>query len=133
MSKSDDSRVHAIYLLDSPDKIRSSVIKATTDSFREIRFDESRPGIYNLLILYELFSNVQRDEIEARFEGKGYSDLKKELSEVIIEGLRPLQSRYRDLTDDPTYIDSVLSDGTRTIRPRAEKVLTKVKTLMGLG
>jgi tryptophanyl-tRNA synthetase len=74
-----------------------------------------------------------RDEIEARFEGKGYSDLKKELSEVIIEGFRPLQSRYRDLTDDPTYIDSVLSDGTRTIRPRAEKVLTKVKTLMGLG
>ncbi|MBW1767415.1 MAG: tryptophan--tRNA ligase, partial [Deltaproteobacteria bacterium] len=129
----EDSRVHAIYLLDSPDKIRSSVMKATTDSLREIRFDESRPGIYNLLILYELFSNVQRDEIEARFEGKGYSDLKKELSEVIIEGLRPLQSRYRDLTDDPTYIDSVLSDGTRTIRPRAEKVLTKVKTLMGLG
>ena len=133
MSKSQVSGVHAIYLLDSPDKIRSSVMKATTDSLREIRFDESRPGIYNLLILYELFSNVQRDEIEARFEGKGYSDLKKELSEVIIEGLRPLQSHYRDLTDDPTYIDSVLSYGARTIRPRAEKVLTKVKTLMGLG
>lgn len=133
MSKSEDSRVHAIYLLDSPDDIRSSVMKATTDSLKEIRFDERRPGIYNLLVLYELFSGLQREEIEARFEGKGYADLKKALAESIIEGLRPLQSRYRDLTDDPTYIDSVLSEGAQRIRPRAEKVLAKVKTLMGLG
>jgi tryptophanyl-tRNA synthetase len=133
MSKSEDSRVHAIHLLDSPDDIRSIVMKATTDSLKKIRFDERRPGIYNLLVLYELFSNVQRTEIEARFEGKGYADLKRELSEIIIEGLRPLQSRYRELTDDPSYIESVLSEGALRIRPRAEKVLTQVKTLMGLG
>jgi tryptophanyl-tRNA synthetase len=133
MSKSENSRIHAIHLLDSPDDIRSSVMKATTDSMREIRFDESRPGIYNLLVLYELFSNVQRDEIEARFEGKGYADLKKELAEIIVEGLRPLRSRYIDLTNDPNYIDAVLSDGAEAVRPLAEKVLTKVKTLMGLG
>jgi len=133
MSKSEDSRVHAIHLLDSPDDIQSIVMKATTDSLKEIRFDERRPGIYNLLVLYELFSNVQRTEIEARFEGKGYADLKRELSEIIIEGLRPLQSRYRELTDDPSYIESVLSEGALRIRPRAEKVLTQVKTLMGLG
>jgi len=133
MSKSENSRIHAIHLLDSPDDIRSSVMKATTDSFREIRFDESRPGIYNLLVLYELFSDVQRDEIEARFEGKGYADLKKELAEIIIEGLRPLRSRYMNLTNDPNYIDAVLSAGADAIRPIAEKVLTKVKTLMGLG
>ena len=133
MSKSENSRVHAIHLLDSPDDIRSSVMRATTDSLREIRFDESRPGIYNLLVLYELFSNVQRDEIEARFEGKGYADLKKELAEIVIEGLQPLRSRYLDLTNDPNYIDAVLSDGAEAVRPMAEKVLTKVKTLMGLG
>ena len=133
MSKSENSRVHAIHLLDSPDDIQSIVMKATTDSLKEIRFDERRPGIYNLLVLYELFSNVQRTEIEARFEGKGYADLKRELSEIIIEGLRPLQSRYRELTDDPSYIESVLSEGALRIRPRAEKVLTQVKTLMGLG
>jgi len=133
MSKSENSRIHAIHLLDSPDDIRSSVMKATTDSFREIRFDESRPGIYNLLVLYELFSDVQRDEIEARFEGRGYADLKKELAEIIIEGLRPLRSRYMNLTNDPNYIDAVLSTGADAIRPIAEKVLTKVKTLMGLG
>ena len=133
MSKSEDSRVHAIHLLDSPDDIRTGVMRATTDSLREIRFDENRPGIYNLLILYELFSEVQRDEIEARFEGKGCADLKKELAEIVIEKLRPLQSKYHDLTNDANYIDAVLSDGALTVRPIAEKTLATVKTLMGLG
>ena len=133
MSKSEESRAHAIFLLDSPDDIRGRVMRATTDSLREIRFDETRTGIYNLLIMYELFSGAKRGNIEAHFEGKGYAELKKELAEVVIEGLRPLQSRYRDLTDDPTYIDTVLSEGASRIRPTAEKILENVKTKMGLG
>ena len=46
MSKSEKQPGHAIYLLDSPDAIRLKIMKATTDSLREVRFDESRPGIY---------------------------------------------------------------------------------------
>ncbi len=53
MSKSETAYGHAVLLLDSPDDIRSKIMKATTDSLREIRFDENRPGIYNLLVIYE--------------------------------------------------------------------------------
>lgn len=133
MSKSETRSGHAIYLLDSPDDIRSKIMGATTDSLREIRFDESRPGIYNLLVIYELFTELSRSDIEARFEGKGYADFKQQLADVIIESLRPLQSRYRELTADPTYIDSLLTEGASKVQPIAEKTLTIVKDRVGLG
>ncbi len=133
MSKSEVGPGHIIYLLDSPDDIRAKIMRATTDSLREIRFDESRPGICNLLVIYELFTKLGRMEIEARFEGKGYVDLKRELAEVVVENLRPLQSRYRELTADPTCIDSLLTEGAARVRPVAEKTLTLVKDRVGLG
>lgn len=133
MSKSEKESGHAINLLDSPDVIRLKTMRATTDSRREIRFDKSSPGIYNLLTIYELFTGLRRSEIVARFEGKGYADLKRELAEAIIEGLQPLQSRYRELMADATYIHSLLTEGTSKVRPIAEKTLNRVKNKIGLG
>jgi tryptophanyl-tRNA synthetase len=133
MSKSEAGQGHIIYLLDSPDDIRAKIMRATTDSLREIRFDESRPGICNLLVIYELFTKLGREEIEARFEGKGYVDLKRELAEIVVENLSPLQSRYRELTADPTCIDSLLAEGAARARPVAEKTLAIVKEKTGLG
>jgi tryptophanyl-tRNA synthetase len=133
MSKSEGGEGNTINLLDHPDKIRKKIKRATTDSLRDILFDESRPGIFNLLVLYELFTGDEREVIQARFEGKGYGDLKTELAEVVVEGLRPLQSRYKELTEDPTYIDTLLSQGADRIRPVAERVLAKAKQRMGVG
>lgn len=133
MSKSERQEGHAINLLEPPDNIRSKIMRATTDSFREIVFDENRPGIYNLLVIYELFSGLSRPDIEKRFENKGYVDFKRELAEVIVEGLRPLQTRYRELTADPSHIDSLLAEGASKVRAIAEKTLRSVKDRVGLG
>lgn len=132
MSKSETNSGHAINLLDSPDVIRTKVMRATTDSMRGVQFDENRPGLYNLLVIYEIFSGLNRQDIEARFEDKGYANLKRELGESIVEGLRPLQSRYRELTADPTHIDSLLAEGASRARPMAEIILSAVKDRMGL-
>ena len=67
------------------------------------------------------------------FAGKGYAELKKELAEVIIEGLAPLQKRYAELTADPGYIDSLMAEGADRARPLAEKTLLRVKDSLGLG
>jgi tryptophanyl-tRNA synthetase len=133
MSKSETAPGHAVNLLDSPDAIRGKIMRATTDSLREIRFDPARPGIFNLLTIYQLFTGQDQKDIEAKFEGKGYSDFKKVLAEVVIEGLRPLQERYKALTADPTHIDSILTEGANRARPMAEKVLAEVKKRVGLG
>ena len=133
MSKSEARSAHAVNLLDSPDIIRSKIGRATTDSLREIGFDKNRPGIYNLLVIYELFTGFSRPEIERHFQGKGYADFKRELAEVVVEGLRPLQSRYQELTRDPKYIDLLFREGAAKVRPTAERTLKKVKERVGLG
>jgi tryptophanyl-tRNA synthetase len=133
MSKSNEQPGHAIYLLDSPDVIRTKIARATTDSFREIRFDENRPGVSNLLVLFEAFSGKNRQEVESQFEGKGYNDLKRELSDVIIDTLKPLQERYRELISNQRGIDVVLEEGEARVRPLAEKTLFEVKARVGLG
>src|SRR5205814_2969913 len=78
MSKSLGERKagHAIGLVDSPDTIRKAVKEAVTDPGRNITFEGSSPGILNLLTIYEVLSGENRDEIEARFEGRGYGHLK---------------------------------------------------------
>jgi tryptophanyl-tRNA synthetase len=133
MSKDNDVPGHAIGLLDSPDVIKKKISRATTDSQRDIVFDENRPGLYNLLVIYELFTGKNRNEIINRFAGQGYAALKKELAEVVAEGLRPLQERYNELTADPAYLDNLLKEGADRAHPVAEKTLKKVMERVGLG
>jgi tryptophanyl-tRNA synthetase len=133
MSGSEEGPNHAIALLDSPEVIRAKIMRATTDSQRDVVFDESRPGINNLLTIYQIFTGEKNKEIEAKFAGKGYGDLKKALAEVVIEGLRPIQERYKALTAEPGRIDAILKEGATKARPLAEKMLAEVKKKVGLG
>jgi len=133
MSKSDELADSAIHLLDPPEKIRAKLKRATTDSLRDIRFDESRPGVHNLLVMYELFTGMDRASIEKHFEGKGYGHLKMELAEVIIESLAPVQARYREITRDPATIETLLKQGADKVRPIAEATMRRVKEKIGLG
>jgi tryptophanyl-tRNA synthetase len=133
MSKSEEQPGRAINLLDSPDDMRNKIMRATTDSLREIRFDENRPGINSLLVIYEQFTGQGREEIESRFEGKGYVDLKRELAEVVVESVNVVQTRYRELTADPAHIDRLLAEGADKVRPIAERTLALVKERVGIG
>jgi tryptophanyl-tRNA synthetase len=133
MSKSEEGPNHAIALLDPPDVIRKKIMRATTDSQTTVVFDEKRPGIYNLLTIYQIFTGEENKEIEAKFNGKGYGDFKKALAEIVIEGLRPLQESYQKVTSEPGYIDFVLAQGATKARPLAQKTLAKVHKAVGLG
>jgi tryptophanyl-tRNA synthetase len=133
MSGSEMGAGHSIALLDPPEVIRAKIMRATTDSQRDIVFDESRPGIFNLLTIYQTITGEKQNDIEARYEGKGYADFKKDLAEVVVECIRPLQERYDELTAEPGRIDAILKEGAAKARPIAEKTLTEVKKRVGLG
>jgi tryptophanyl-tRNA synthetase len=134
MSKS-GGPANAIYLLDMPDVIKSRIMKATTDSGRDVKFDPERPGLFNLLTIYQLFSptGTTREQIEQHFEGQGYGALKKQLVEVVVEGLRPLQQKYDELSRDPQYVEQILKDGADRVRPLAAQTYQAAKEAMGLG
>jgi tryptophanyl-tRNA synthetase len=131
MSKSEPEG--SIELLSSADVNRRKIMRAVTDSGREIRFDESRPGLYNLLEMYQLLSGDSREAIEGRFAGKGYGDLKKALAELVVETLRPIQERYTELLANPDHLDDLLRQGAARIRPTADATLARAKDAVGLG
>lgn len=132
MSKSDDRPGHTLNLLATPDEIRSAIMGAATDSLKQIVFDSGRPGIYNLLEIYEGVSGLNRPGIENRFAGKGYGDFKKDLAEKIVEFLQPFQKRYQQLMADPKQIDLLLAEGANRAKALADKKLAEVKNKVGL-
>lgn len=130
MSKSHKGANHAIFLLDEPDIIVKKIKKATTDSMGVIAFDEKREGVFNLLNIYMLLSDESPEKIEERFKNKGYGDFKKELAEVVIQSLKPIQEKYREISDDE--VEAVLNCGAKKARPLARATYQKAKELMGL-
>ena len=132
MSKSADGQYHSIGLLDEPKVIRKKLGRAVTDSQRDIVFDEKRPGVTNLLTIYRALSGQSQADIESHFAGKGYGDLKGDLADLVIASVEPIQQRYRDVTEDPGYIDEILSRGREQARPIAEATMKTVRQLMGL-
>ncbi|MGM0420082.1 MAG: tryptophan--tRNA ligase [Bacillota bacterium] len=134
MSKStgEVKKHHAIGLLDPPDDIRETIMKATTDSQMETRFDHASAGVKNMLVLYEALTDKSREEIEAHFQGEYYSVLKRELAEVVVDTLKPIQERYQEIIQDETYLDDVLEQGRERAAVIAEDTLNEVKEKMGL-
>ncbi|GAA7733592.1 tryptophan--tRNA ligase [Helicobacter pylori] len=130
MSKSHQGANHAIFLLDEPDVIVKKIKKAATDSMGVIAFDEKREGVFNLLNIYMLLSNESPENIEERFKNKGYGDFKKELAEVVIQALKPIQEKYKEISDDE--VKAVLNGGVEKARPLARATYQKAKELMGL-
>lgn len=133
MSKSSTNQGHALRLLDPPDVLRKSIMRATTDSLNRITFDpENQPGVYNLLNIYQAITHKSEAEILAEFEGKGYGNLKKQVAEVVIATLEPVQARYYEMTRDPAYIEQILKEGADRVRPIAEHRLHVAQQRLGL-
>ncbi len=132
MSKSAAGAHHAIALLDSPDKIRKTFNRATTDSNPAVDFETMGPGIENLLNIYQAFSNDHAKAMRDHFTGMRYGDLKKQVSEMVIAHLEPLQQRYQELTKDPAYVESILHQGAERVRPLAAETVNLTKQRMGL-
>src|ERR671933_264968 len=109
MSKSDENAAGSIFMLDDADAVRRKFKRAVTDSGTEIRFDERRPAITNLLTIYQILTGKDRHEVESHFEGKGYAQLKSDLADATVEFLRPLQERARGYSDEE--LGRIMSDG----------------------
>ncbi|ADE54947.1 tryptophan--tRNA ligase [Coraliomargarita akajimensis] len=126
MSKSDENQNSTLYILDKPDVLKKKIMSAVTDSGSEIKAAEDKPGVSNLLQIHSAISGTSVESLEASFVGKGYGDLKKEVADVVISALEPVQSRYDELIGDKKYLESVLKAGAGEAQKRAYKVLAKV-------
>jgi tryptophanyl-tRNA synthetase len=130
MSKSDENVAGSIFLLDDADTVTKKIKRAVTDSGTDIRFDDERPAITNLVTIYHLLTGKSNEECEAHFEGKGYGAFKTELADVVVEFLRPFQERVKEY-DDAT-LDTILTTGSEKARTIARSTLNDVYSKMGI-
>jgi len=131
MSKSDENANGAIFLLDDVDTITKKIKRAVTDSGTDIKFDESRPAINNLLTIYQLLTNKSAKECEANFDGKGYGHFKSELAETVIEFLRPFQEKVKEFDD--AQLEKILKAGAEKARSIAKETLQDVYKKLGIN
>jgi tryptophanyl-tRNA synthetase len=130
MSKSDENANGSILLLDDADTITKKIKRAVTDSGTDIKFDEARPAINNLLVIYQLMTGKTPAECEANFAGKGYGHLKGEVAEAVIAYLQPFQARVEDFDDET--LNKILKDGAEKARIIARETLRDVYAKMGI-
>ena len=133
MSKSSTNINDVIFLDDEPETIMKKFKKAVTDSENVVRFDpENKPGISNLMCIYGAITGKTEKEIEEEFAGQGYGAFKTAVGEKVVEKLKPVQEKYKELLENPKYLEEIYTKGAEQARKLASKTLETVKTKIGI-
>ena len=131
MSKSDDSDLGTVYLLDGPDVIVKKFKRAVTDSDCEVRYDvEGQPGVSNLLDIFSAASGRSIDDLAGSYSQ--YGPLKADTGEAVVELLRPVQARYAEISRDPGEVARLLRVGATRARAVASATLARAYAALGL-
>lgn len=132
MSKSSASQAGVVDLLEDPKRSAKKIRSAVTDTGRDIVYDvENKPGISNLLVIYSALTGKAIADLEAAHDGKGYGDLKKELAQIVVDFVTPIQQRTQSYLDDPAELDKVLARGAERARGVAADTLARVYDKVG--
>ena len=122
---------HAILMLDPADVIRRKFARAQTDAQPEVRFPAGA-GVSNLLEIYRTICEKDWPAVEREFIGKPYSSLKTAVADVVIEALRPIQERYRQIRSDDAALAQQLRRAAERVAPIANATLDRVQRAVGL-
>lgn len=131
MSKSDENPNASIYLMDEPDAIIRKFKRAVTDSEGCVRYTDNQPGIKNLIDIYSTITHKSSEEIEKEFDGKGYGEFKLAVGESVADMLRPVQSKFNELSKEKSYIDNIIKVNDEKANYYALKTLRKVQKKVG--
>ncbi|GHD46860.1 tryptophan--tRNA ligase [Streptomyces galbus] len=131
MGKSDDSGPGIVYLLDEPEVVRKKVGRAVTDSGRDVVYDRAeRPGVTNLLEILAACTGGEPDALAGAYAS--YGQLKKDTAEAVVEVLRPVRARHRELCADPGFVEGVLRAGAEKARAMARPTVDAAYRAIGL-
>lgn len=131
MSKSDENPNAYISMIEEDDVIKSKIKKAVTDSVGKIDYNDEQLAIKNLINIYSAYTNKKPEEIVAMYEGKNYGQFKNDLTEVVIEGIKPIRQKYNDLMKNKDYLHQIYINGAKEARYTARKTLKKVYRKIG--
>lgn len=123
-----------VSLFEEPKEIKKKVMSAVTDTGKVIKYDDKRkPGVSNLLTIYSLFSNKSIKELEKKFKDKGYAQLKKSLTQLLIDSLEPFRRKRKELLTREVFVKETLKLGVKRAQSIASSTISETRTKMGLA
>lgn len=132
MSKSDENQTGVIDLLDDIEETRRKIMKATTDSDNEIRFDpDNKPGISNLLNIASALKEVSVDEIISECKDMNYGSFKAYVADIVCAKLSEIQTKYNEIKNS-SELDKILNEGIKKSREIAKEKYEIMKKKMGI-
>jgi tryptophanyl-tRNA synthetase len=131
MSTTGGTEQGTVKLLDEPDAIRKKFRSAVTDSGREIRRGDDKPGVSNLVDILAVATQRTPGEIEVAYDGAGYGELKRDVGEAVAELLAPVRERYLELRADEPELLRLLSVGAEKARAASAPTLEAMYDRMG--
>ncbi|MFQ5866509.1 MAG: tryptophan--tRNA ligase [bacterium] len=131
MSKSYNN---CIFLSDPPQVIREKVGLMITDPSRIRANDPGHPDVCTVYGLHKIFSSLKLDSITTDCKGGkiGCVVCKEILSEALIERLKSIQAKRRDLEANPEEIVKILKQGRLRAQKITQGTLKEVREAIGL-
>ncbi len=121
-----------VWVLDDPKTLTKKVRSAVTDTGREVRTAEDKPGISNLLTILSVATGTDVPTLETAYDGKGYGDFKADVAAALVELFAPVRASYAELIADPAHLDAVLAEGAERARAVATPTMATVRERVGL-
>jgi tryptophanyl-tRNA synthetase len=110
MSKSANSPQGTVLVVDPPELLERKLRRAVTDTETEVRYDPAaKPGVSNLLEILAAAHGGDPAELAGRYAD--YGSLKRDVTEAVVELLRPVRERYLELDKDRAHVRHVLAGG----------------------
>lgn len=127
--KMSKSYQNAIDLSDSEDTIKKKVKNMFTDPKRLRLTDPGHPDECNVFSYHEVFNAQQQEDVRqwCTQAQKGCTDCKMILADVVIDHLRPIREKRRELERDKDRIRDILEDGRKKAQKIAKKTMAEIK------
>ena len=135
MSKSDPSEYSRISLLDESDEIIKKIKKAkTADNVMPEKIEKiiNLSEVNNLLNIYSGFSGIEKQKLIEQYKGENFSNFKSDLSDIIIEKMKPITAEIKKLMQDKSYLLQILLEGKNKANEVAQKTIKDVYDIVGL-
>ena len=94
---------------------------------------ENMPEATNLLTIYAACEDENFELVFNRYQGKNFSELKKDLIDIVINKLSPIRDEMIKLTSDEDYLQKILQSGSLDAKKIATEVLKEVYDVVGLN
>jgi tryptophanyl-tRNA synthetase len=131
MSKSVDSPLGTVGMLDEPDEISRKIRKAVTDVDGEVRYDPvNKPGLSNLLEIFAAATSRSPQQVASSYER--YGPLKADLVQALVDLLAPVRERHAELVADPGGVTALLDKGAAKAAAIAAPTLERARSAIGL-